>query len=174
MQLKDPKTSFCELKFLVFACLSHHTFLGEVTQVWSCPRWTKLVTPCCMASTPSWQKTELEPREPRKRSKKILSGMEATEMAGRICFSIMSYHYISVPLTDRYGPRYFCRQNIAKLECLEHHLYLNGVYPSPYFWRYKLQSIYIFPSLLVNIRTKINSKMSFGLEAPIQTRSLRN
>ena len=31
---------------------------------WSCPRWTKLVTPCCMASTPSWQKTELEPREP--------------------------------------------------------------------------------------------------------------
>lgn len=33
---------------------------------------------------------------------------------------------------------------------------------------------YIFPSLLVNIRTKINSKISFDLEAPIQTRSLRN
>ena len=42
---KMPKTSFCEFKFRD-------------------PRWTKLVTPCCMASTPSWQKTELEPREP--------------------------------------------------------------------------------------------------------------
>ena len=34
--------------------------------------------------------------------------------------------------------------------------------------------IYVFPSLLVDIWTNVNSKTSFHLEAPIQTLSLRN
>ena len=60
-----PRPHSGRVKFPVFAAPKSPFFLCEIPILWSCdPRWTKLVTPCCMASTPSWQKTELEPREP--------------------------------------------------------------------------------------------------------------